>query len=261
ESLKEKISQLALQNTELEKALVQLHEAQDELVKSERLAASGKITAQLSHELNNPIHNIQSCLQSALKRASQGAAERELIEIALEEVQRLAKLTRQTLDVYRVSMVQETKEPTDLNAVIREVVESSAPIFEEHNIRVILNLFNAMPKVSGLHDKLKQVFLNLCINAKDAMPSGGELTIKTLQQDGLAIAVVSDTGIGIPGENINRIYDAFFTTKGKVSGVGLGLSVTYGIIQQHNGTIDVKSTVGEGTTFTLTFPLPGEPHD
>ncbi|MBI3192881.1 MAG: HAMP domain-containing protein [Ignavibacteriae bacterium] len=254
-SLKEKILLLGFQKTELETALTKLKEAQDELVKSERLAATGKITAQLSHEINNPIHNILSCLQTALRRTPKDSSERELIEVAFEEVERLAKLTRQMLDIYRTSMVQESREPTCLNKVIQEVLASSSSVLQHSNVSVETSFTDDLPKIAGLPDKLKQVFLNLFINAKDAMPNGGTLSIQTLKQDGFLVVNVSDTGTGIAQEHINKIFDAFFTTKGKVSGVGLGLSVTYGIIQQHNGTITVKSQLGKGTTFTVSFPI------
>ncbi|MBI3189624.1 MAG: HAMP domain-containing protein [Ignavibacteriales bacterium] len=254
-SLKEKIHLLDFQKTELEHALTQLKEAQDELVKSERLAATGRITAQLSHEINNPIHNILSCLQTALKRTEKESPERELIEVAFEEVERLAKLTRQMLDIYRTSMVQESREPTCVNKVIQEVLASSNPVLQQSKVSVETSFTENLPKIAGLQDKLKQVFLNLFINAKDAMPDGGTLSVQTLRHDSFVIIYVTDTGTGISQEHINKIFDAFFTTKGKVSGVGLGLSVTYGIIQQHQGTITVKSQLGKGTTFTISFPI------
>lgn len=254
-SLKGKIRELAEQNAALEEALRRLKETQQELVKSERLAARGQLTAQLSHEINNPIHNIQSCLQTVLRRTGGQPAERELLAVALEEVERLAKLTRQMLDMYRTSVVQEPREPVCLNDVIRDVLASSGQNLKENGVAVETNLADRLPAISGSPDKLKQVFLNLIINARDAMNRGGTLTISTLRQNGNAVATVADTGVGIPQENMTRIFEAFFTTKSKVSGVGLGLAVTYGIVQQHNGTIHVASTVGRGTTFTLSFPV------
>jgi signal transduction histidine kinase len=109
--------------------------------------------------------------------------------------------------------------------------------------------------VLGSHDKLKQVFLNLIINARDAMPDGGALTVRLHQANGMVHVSVADTGVGIPPENLGKIFDAFFTTKKEVSGVGLGLAVSYGIVQQHNGSITVSSTPGKGTTFRVSLPL------
>jgi signal transduction histidine kinase len=158
------------------------------------------------------------------------------------------------LDFYRTSVVQEPRHPVSLNRLIGEVLQSSSSTFEEGNIEVTTKLDEQAPEIEGSGDKLKQVFLNLFLNAKDAMPDGGRLMIQTAHDNGSVVVDVSDTGVGIPEEHINRLFDAFFTTKSKVSGVGLGLSVTYGIVKQHSGSIDVKSKVGHGTTFRLRFP-------
>ena len=257
-ALKDKMSQLAERNAEVEGALQQLKAMQAELVKSERLAATGKLTAQLSHEINNPVHNIQSCLQTLMKRlraSAENEREVELLDVALEEVDRLAKLTRQMLDVYRTTIVPIEREPVMLNDVVTEVITTSRDMLAKQNIRVALSLASSLPPIRGSKDKLKQVFLNLFLNARDAMPQGGTLTIETHKQDGYLIVKVADTGVGISPENINKIFDAFFTTKSTVSGVGLGLSVTYGIIRQHDGTISVQSTLGEGTVFNIQLPV------
>ncbi|HUL42741.1 MAG TPA: HAMP domain-containing sensor histidine kinase [Bacteroidota bacterium] len=255
QSLKEKISQLAERNTELEAALQQLKDTQAELVKSERLAVTGNLTAQLSHEINNPIHNIQSCLQTVLKRTPAASADQELLSVALEEAERLAKLTRQMLDVYRNSVVPLAREPLNLNDVLQDVALSCAPSLHTSNISLRLNLDTSTLNIAGSRDKLKQVFLNLIRNSQDAMPGGGSLLITSKKLNGSAVVDVADTGSGIPPEHLHRIFDAFFTTKSTVSGVGLGLFVTYGIVKQHDGSISVRSTVGEGTTFTLSFPF------
>lgn len=254
-SLKEKVRQLAEQNTELEFTLGRLKETQEELVKSERLAATGKLTAQLSHEINNPVHNIQSCLQTVLKKMDASSADRVLLDVAYEEVERLARLTQQLLQVYRSSIVQEMVVPVSVNEVISEVLTASQQTLQDGSLNVTANYAMPLPSIQGSPDKLKQVFLNLFLNAKDAMPRGGTLTIETSGANGSVVVHVTDSGVGIAPENINRIYDAFYTTKSKVSGVGLGLSVTYGIVKQHQGTISVRSRVGEGTTFTLVFPI------
>ncbi len=254
-SLKEKISQLGERNAELEATLQRLKDTQMELVKSERLAATGKLTAQLAHEINNPIHNIQSCLQTVLRRMSAVSPDRDLLDVAGEEVERLAKLTRQMLDVYRTSMVELKREPVSLEDIIQEVVTSSKATLKEDRIEVRLNAMSSLPPILGSADKLKQVFLNLIVNAHDALPDGGIITIASTRENEHIVVEVSDNGVGIPKDHIDRIFDAFFTTKNTVSGVGLGLSVTYGIVKQHDGTISVKSKIGEGTTFTLSFPI------
>ncbi|TLY27382.1 MAG: HAMP domain-containing protein [Ignavibacteria bacterium] len=260
DSLKDKMRQLAVRNAELEQALGQLKSMQAELLKSERLAATGKLTAQIAHEINNPVHNIQSCLQTLLKRTSgpedpAHREQRELLEVALEEVTRLARLTGQMLDVYRTSAVPIERIPVSLNEVIQELVTTSSEALRRQRIDVRLELLPTLPFIEGSKDKLKQVLLNLFLNAQDAMPNGGTLAIETDQRNGNVFVHVADSGVGIPPENIHRVFDAFFTTKSTVSGVGLGLAVTYGIIRQHGGNISVRSAVGKGTKFSLSFPV------
>ncbi len=259
--LKEKISELdqlnkdlLARNRDLDATLRQLKEAQEELVKSERLAATGKLTAQLAHEINNPIHNIQSCLKTTLTKLPEGFEGRELVEVAFDEITRMSKLTRQMLDVYRTSLVREELQPVDIHTIINEVLTASRPELESARISVRTAFGAGQSFVAGVSDKLKQVFLNIILNAKDAMPRGGTLTIRTSVEADRVKINFSDTGIGIPKEHLHRVFDAFFTTKGKVSGVGLGLSVSYGIIQQHRGSITVSSNVGEGSTFVVTLP-------
>lgn len=260
ESLKEKIRQLdevnrnlAERNEQLEQALASLKKAQEDLLRSERLAATGKMTAQLSHEINNPIHNIQSLLESSVRKMDGPA--KELVVLALEEVTRMSKLTRQMLDFYRGSLLEVEKVPVDVSDVLEHLLKENRDALAEHHIDTIIETAPGVPHVLGSRDKLKQVFLNLILNARDAMENGGTLRLRLAHCNGTVQVQVSDTGVGIPPENVGRIFDAFFTTKKEVSGVGLGLSVTYGIIQQHQGTINVASTPGHGTTFTIELPV------
>jgi two-component system NtrC family sensor kinase len=127
------------------------------------------------------------------------------------------------------------------------------PLSKQH-IVLTVDVAPALPLLEGSRDKLKQVFINLISNARDAMPNGGSIRIWAAAARGGLSITVSDTGAGIPPENIRRVFDAFFTTKKELSGVGLGLSVSYGIIQQHKGSIEVQSVVGQGTTFTIQLP-------
>ncbi len=261
-SLKEKIDELDKlnidlkdQNVELEQAFEKLRETQEELVKSERLAATGKLTAQLSHEINNPVHNIQSCLETALQRAQKNTDNRELIAVALEEVTRMSRLTRQMLNFYRTTMSDDTFEENDLSAIINKTLKINKETLKKNNIVCHSDFTQSPLPVYCSREKLKQVFFNLILNAKDAMPGGGDLYVSTHCKNGKAQVIVRDTGIGIPKENLNKIFDAFFTTKSEVKGVGLGLSVSYGIVKQHNGDIDVKSENGKGATFIVSIPL------
>ncbi len=269
-SLGEKIDQLdqanrmlSRQNVEVEEALRQLRQAQEDLVRSERLAVTGRLMAQLSHEINNPIHNIQSLLQSSVRRLDDSSNARELIEVALEEVLRLAKLTRQMLDFTRGSVNAVEKDIVNVRDLLAEVTKAYVDSLRESRIAIVHSAPEGLPCVRGSHDKLKQVLINMVINARDAIlarnhssppGSGGRITLDAFATDGSVRIDVTDTGAGIPADQINRVFDAFFTTKQEVSGVGLGLSVSYGIIQQHHGSIAVASKKGEGTTFTITLP-------
>jgi two-component system NtrC family sensor kinase len=261
-SLADKIARLDLankdlsrRNVELETAMARLHTAQEELMRSERLAVTGKMAAQLSHEINNPIHNTQSLLESSLRRVQGNDQARELIGLALEEVTRMATLTRQLLDVYRGSVTETAMVPVHLGSLLQEMALAHAEAFKERGIVIRVNTSDAMPPVFGSRDKLKQVLLNLVLNARDAMPHGGSLTLSLRTAGARVEMCVADTGTGIAPAHRDRIFDAFFTTKREVSGVGLGLSVTYGIVAQHKGTIEVDSEPGKGTSFRISLPM------
>jgi hypothetical protein len=151
----------------------------------------------------------------------------------------------------------------DLNQVIRETGALLEHQFQKAGIRMETDLDSALPEIEGNSGKLQQVLLNLFLNARDAMPTGGRLTVRTSAVNGdgpgLVRVEVSDTGVGIPAEHINKIYDPFFTTKGSQKGTGLGLAVSYGIIREHAGSITVDSQPGRGAAFRLEFPAARQP--
>jgi hypothetical protein len=146
----------------------------------------------------------------------------------------------------------------NLNEVIEETLTLVAHPFRAAHVSVIKSFEEKLPSVKGSGNRLQQVFLNLFLNARDAMPSGGMLEVRTASQNGSVEVEVTDTGVGIPHENMHRIFDPFFTTKATGKGTGLGLSVSYGIVQEHNGRIEVRSTLGKGTSFHLEFPAAGK---
>jgi signal transduction histidine kinase len=172
----------------------------------------------------------------------------------------MAALTRQMLDFHRGTIVNIPHEPLDIRSLLLDVSRANEDSLAKRGIAIALDLPDSLPTVTGSRDKLKQVFTNLVSNARDAMPGGGTIAIRAqTARRGVAIHVI-DQGVGIPPENLGRIFDAFFTTKREVSGVGLGLYVSYGIIQQHKGSIEVSSVVGSGTTFTVQLPSIGASH-
>lgn len=257
-TLKQKIAQLNERNLELEAALRKLEAAQQELVRSERLAATGKITAQLSHELNNPIHNIQSCLEAVRRKMTGGETVREFVDLAYDEVLRIGQLTRQMLDFYRPYAAR--KERINVNSIVEEVLKSSETTSLNGKIDLVKRLSPDVAEISASPDQLKQVFLNLVLNAVDAMPNGGQLKVSTHMDDAFAYVAFEDNGCGIAAENKDKIFDAFFTTKVQTNGVGLGLSVSYGIVQSHDGSIRVESEPGKGSKFTVQLPLDRDKH-
>ncbi len=142
----------------------------------------------------------------------------------------------------------------DLNRVVEETLSLVAHPLRTGQIHVVKHLDERLPAVRGSSNKLQQVFLNLFLNARDAMPGGGMLQIRTAAHNGSVQIEIADTGAGISRENIHRIFDPFFTTKSNGRGTGLGLSVSYGIVKEHGGKVDVRSTPGRGTSFHLEFP-------
>ena len=179
------------------------------------------------------------------------------MQIILQETQRTKDIVQDLLSFARQRPVQ--REPVQINSVLRQTIKLRSYDFASHGVEVSEELDENLAPALGDAQQLQQVFLNLLLNAKDAMPGGGRLRVATLV-NGHVEAVVSDNGQGIAPEHLKRIYDPFFTTKtmprpGDRRGTGLGLSVSYGIIQEHAGKIHVESAVGAGTTFHLEFPL------
>jgi signal transduction histidine kinase len=264
-ALRDKMSQLdganldlRARNSDLDETLRQLRATQEKLVRSERLAVAGKMTAQLAHEINNPIHNIQSLLKTTLRRIPDDAPGRDLIGVAYEEVDRLSRLTMQMLNFYRTSTVEEHLTPAHISPILEDVAALVRSGLDSRKISLTSEIEDGLPPVPMIPDKIKQVMLNLVANAQDAMPDGGTITISARRDGHMVRIVVRDSGQGIAPENLEKIFDAFFTTKGKVSGVGLGLTVCHAIITQHHGSMDVESAVGRGTTVHITLPIQGE---
>ncbi len=230
-----------------------LKTTQDQLLQSEKLAAMGRLTSQIAHELNNPLYGIMNTLELMKTEISPDNKRRKLLEMALSETVRLSELLRKMLTFSKPD--QKEKQPVDINTILDEILLLHEKQFRENDILIAMDLAKELELVYASKNQLRQVFLNIFKNAGDAMPNGGTLTVKTDSADETIIIEISDTGIGIKEENIHKIFDAFFTTKSSVKGVGLGLSVCYGFIIEHGGDIKVQSSEGSGTTFTITLPV------
>jgi two-component system NtrC family sensor kinase len=228
---------------------------EEQLQISDKMASIGLLAAGVAHEVNTPLTGISSYTQMLLDRADPDDPQTKLLEKIERQTFRAAKIVNGLLTLARGGQGSSERAPVDINVVINDVLSLLEHQLKAVNIQVRRDLAPAPPIVYGMEHKLQQVFLNLFINARDAMPKGGWLSVTTRAEGEAASVVVGDTGAGIPAEHLSRIYDPFFTTKALGQGTGLGLSITYGIVGEHDGTITCESHVGEGTRFLLSLPL------
>ncbi len=229
-----------------------LYRTQEQLLQSEKLAAMGRLTSQIAHELNNPLYGIMNTLELMKTEIPPDNRRRKLLDMSLSETMRLAEMLRKMLSFSKPD--QEERSPVSINTLIEEILLLYEKQLFENTIKLSKLLVKDPALICASKNQLRQVFLNMISNAMDAMPEGGTLTIKTEANREQIKVLFSDTGIGIKKENLNKIFDAFYTTKGSVKGVGLGLSVCYGFIKDHGGDIKVESELGSGTTFTILLP-------
>jgi len=230
-----------------------LRDTQEQLLQSEKLAAMGRLTSQIAHELNNPLYGIMNTLELLKTEIAPDNKRRKILEMALSETMRLSDLLRKMLSFSKPD--QEERHPVDINSVLDEILLLHEKQLKENDINIKYRLAEGLGLVKASKNQLRQVFLNMITNARDAMPNGGTFTVTTGGAGDNIIVEIADTGTGIRKENIDKIFDSFFTTKGEVKGVGLGLSVCYGFINDHGGDIEVKSQEAVGTTFTITLPV------
>ena len=232
-----------------------LQETHLQLVSSEKMASLGKLAAGIAHEINNPLGGILIYASLLMEDLQKEDPKREDLARIVQEADRCKEIVRSLLEFAR--QTEPRMEPVDINRAITEglfFLEHQA-LF--HNIRILKNLDPALPPALGNPGQLKQVFMNILINAAEAMHGSGDLTITTHPAPERKSIVIefADTGEGIPEKNLSRIFEPFFTTKDVGKGTGLGLSTSYGIIESHGGKIGVKSRVGEGTTFAIELPV------
>jgi PAS domain S-box-containing protein len=227
---------------------------EEQLQISEKMASIGLLAAGVAHEVNTPLTGISSFTQMLLEGADPADPRTVLLDKIERQTFRAAKIVNGLLNLSRPGTASNERVEVDLNAVITDVFSLLEHQFEVASIRVRRELAPTLVGVLGIEHQLQQVFLNLFLNARDAMPSGGWLSVATRVEGDRVIAEVADTGSGIPSEQIARIYDPFFTTKAIGRGTGLGLSISYGIVREHDGTLHCDSAVGQGTRFTMALP-------
>jgi two-component system NtrC family sensor kinase len=231
------------------------------VARAEKLAAVGRLAAGVVHEINNPLATIAACAESLEKRIQEGAfndspdAEdlREYLGLIRDEAFRCKAITNGLLDFSRLRAGQRV--PVDMTEIIKATARLVTHQQRGDNIQIVVEASAGLPSVSGDVGQLQQAVVALATNAIDAMPEGGTLTLRATRSDSRVLVQVSDTGIGIPPENMTKIFDPFFTTKDVGRGTGLGLAVCYGILSDHGGRLDVRSSVETGTTFTITLPV------
>ena len=253
----------------VEEKTAELRVAEAKTVHAEKLASVGLLAAGIAHEINNPLTGVLTFAHLVRVKLPEGSAEAEDMDIIIRETKRCAGIIRRLLDFAREKKPEITR--GDLNAVVRETIQ-----FVEHqagfqNVAFELGLDPQLPTISLDPNQLKQVIMNLLVNARDAMGERGRLRVCSRRCPSLyspgtghrAVPAVeltfTDSGCGIPEDSLPKIFDPFFTSKEPGKGVGLGLSVGYSIIKAHGGTIDVESEVGRGTTFRIVLPVDGVP--
>jgi len=225
---------------------------EDQLMQAEKLSSIGLLAAGVAHEVNTPLAIITSNAQLLMREMDPADPRTKTLEKITKQAFRASEIANNLLKFSRVGTSDYTD--LDLNRVISETLSLVEPILKAARVTVSTHLAAALPPVYGNAGKLQQVFMNLIMNARDAMPHGGELVISTEAENSSLHVEVTDNGVGIPSDQLSKIFDPFFTTKATSRGTGLGLAVTYGIIREHSGLIQVDSVVGRGTTFRLELP-------
>lgn len=236
----------------------ELQAAQESLIRSEKLASLGRLSAGIAHEFNNPLQAILTCLNMAIEDITGGApVDLEMLQVAEQHVSRISKITRGLLTFARQD--EHTYEQIDLNALLTETFILTRKQMQNSGVVLEIDL-EPLPAIHAIADRLRQVFVNLTLNAIEAMPEGGTLRVGTRVSGDFAVIFFEDTGVGITPENQARLFEPFFSTKGE-NGTGLGLSLSYGIVEGHGGTIQVESVPGQGTTFYIWLPITQEAHE
>jgi two-component system NtrC family sensor kinase len=237
--------------------VTQRERMEEQMSQTEKLTSLGLLAAGVAHEVNTPLAVISNYIQMLAKQMPESDPRHSIIEKIVKQTFRASEIVNNLLNFSRTGAAETAN--VDVNRVVEDTLALVSHPLKTSQIQVVKNLSDRLPAVRGSANKLQQVFLNLFLNARDAMPSGGILEVRTNTHNGSVEIEVVDTGAGIPREHIHRIFDPFFTTKASGRGTGLGLSVSYGIIKEHAGKVDVRSAPGKGTSFHVEFPAVRKP--
>jgi len=223
------------------------------VLQQERLASLGLLAAGVAHEVNTPLTGISGYAQLLLDDMAADDPRRETLEKIETQTRRVSTIANSLLNLARPERT--TFESLPLNDAVREVLRLFEPQIRDKRIDLHVELSEGLPEVRGHRGKLQQVLLNLLSNARDAVLGGGRISVRTVLAGGRVVLEVVDDGIGIAESDLPRIFDPFFTTKGRGKGTGLGLSISYGIVREHDGLMQVESVPGEFTRFKVELPV------
>lgn len=250
-ALRTHVTHLAEEKKRLEQANQMILATQKQLIQNEKLAAVGKLSAKVAHEVNNPLAIIKTSVHLINKQMADDDPNKANLDIVEEEIARIARIVKQLLESTRPKTEIAA---VDVNDVIRQIMKLATDELTSQGVESVLDLAADLPLPRLSLDQFKQVLLNLINNAREAMPHGGTLRIETARQHGGMSLRVIDTGIGIREEHLARLFQPFFSTKQPAEGTGLGLSVCQSIINYFGGSIEVESRPGTGTTFRVFLP-------
>jgi two-component system, NtrC family, sensor kinase len=232
----------------------QVEESQQALLQAEKMAAAGRLSVSIAHEVNNPLQSVQNCLHLAGRKDLPEEQREEYFELAKSELNRLMSTVQRMLDFYRPGAVSPSE--VDLNDLLYYVLNLMSKQLEKQGIRVQADIPSNLPKVVAVGSQVQQVLINLILNSFDAMPEGGELQVKARVVRGGVEILLKDSGPGIPADHQAHIFEPFFSTKD--GGTGLGLTVSYNIITAHGGTLEFASNNGPGACFRVFLPTGGK---
>jgi len=250
----EKTTEIEKKKTEeLRKAYLELQKSKDELVRSERLAYTGRIAASIAHEIRNPLTNVAISIQQLKKVVKLEGPRNKHIEIIERNIERVNYLITELLNCARPLKLN--LRPCNIHKVLREVLYSAKTKIRSQKIKVVKKFTYRPCQIIADKEQMSRCFLNIILNAIEAMSKGGRLIVITELNEEFFMVKIQDTGKGIPEKDIIRIFDPFFSTK--PDGVGLGLTLCYGIIVSHGGTIEVESRLKKGSIFTVSLPVEG----